>query len=67
MISIRSMTVEDIPTSQEELLLQLVYLLDEEELGRRYASVSGTRDHALFVAEDGGRIVALCHRLVRIS
>jgi GNAT superfamily N-acetyltransferase len=64
MISIRPMTVEDIPTSQE-LLLQLGYPLDEEELGRRYASVSGTRDHALFVAEDGGRIVALCHVYAR--
>lgn len=64
MIAIRRMTVEDILTSRE-LLLQLGYPLDRGELERRYASVAETKDHALFVAEDGGCIIAMCHVYAR--
>jgi len=64
MASIRSMTVNDIPASQD-LLSQLGYRLESEELRRRYDAVAGATGHALLVAEQDGRIVALCHVYAR--
>lgn len=63
MISIRPMTVEDIRPSQE-LLSQLGYPLDSKELRRRYDSVVGA-DHILLVAQEGERVIALCHVYAR--
>jgi ribosomal protein S18 acetylase RimI-like enzyme len=64
MIPIRPMTTEDIEPSRE-LLAQLGYPMDSGELRRRFESVVGSRDHALFVAEERGRIIALCHVYAR--
>lgn len=64
MISIRLMAVEDLPAARG-LLSQLGYPLDEEELARRFASVSGAREHAIFVADGGSHLVALCHIFAR--
>lgn len=58
------MTAEDIPSTQE-LLSQLGYPLDDEELRRRYDAVAEAGDHALLVAEHAGRILALCHVYAR--
>lgn len=64
MISIRSMTQNDIPASKG-LLSQLGYPLDEQEVARRFAAVSASPEHAVYVAEDAGRLVALCHLYAR--
>jgi len=58
------MTAEDIRHSQE-LLSQFGCPLDSKELRRRYGSMMGTADDALLVAEDGGRVIALCHAHAR--
>lgn len=58
------MTANDIQPSRA-LLSQLGYPLDSMELRRRYDSVVGTAAHSLLVAEDGGRIIALCHVYAR--
>jgi GNAT superfamily N-acetyltransferase len=58
------MTADDIQPAQE-LLWQLGYPLDSKKLRRRYDAVMGTTEHALFVAEDGGRVIALCHVYAR--
>ncbi|WP_158930027.1 GNAT family N-acetyltransferase [Acidisphaera sp. S103] len=64
MAKIRLMTADDIDSSQG-LLSQLGYPLESSELRRRYDAVARCRDHALFVAEDDGRVVALCHVYAR--
>jgi GNAT superfamily N-acetyltransferase len=64
MISIRRMTAEDIPVSQA-LLWQLGYPLDAQEVQRRYDAVAESTDHTLMVAEEAGRVIALCHVYVR--
>ena len=64
MTAIRPMTAEDIQPARE-LLSQLGYPLDGKKLRRRYDAVMGTTDHALLVAEDGGRVIALCHVYAR--
>lgn len=64
MISIRLMAVKDLPAARG-LLSQLGYPVDEEELARRFASVSGAREHAMFVADDGSHLLALCHIYAR--
>jgi GNAT superfamily N-acetyltransferase len=64
MISIRRMTAEDIPVSQA-LLSQLGYPLDVREVQRRYDAVAESTDHTLMVAEEAGRVIALCHVYVR--
>ena len=64
MISIRRMTAVDVPVSQV-LLSQLGYQMDVQEVRRRYDAVVQSGDHALMVAEQGGRIIALCHTYAR--
>jgi GNAT superfamily N-acetyltransferase len=64
MISIRRMTALDVPVSQV-LLWQLGYQMDVQEVRRRYNAVAHSGDHALMVAEQGGRIIALCHTYAR--
>jgi GNAT superfamily N-acetyltransferase len=64
MISIRPITTEDLPAAQG-LLSQLGYALDQEELARRFASVSAAQQHTVFVADEENRVVALCHMYAR--
>lgn len=64
MISIRRMTAVDVPVSQV-LLSQLGYQMDVQEVRRRYDAVVQSGDHALMVAEQAGRIIALCHTYAR--
>jgi GNAT superfamily N-acetyltransferase len=47
------------------LLSQLGYQTDVQEVRRRYDAVVQSGDHALMVAEQGGRIIALCHTYAR--
>jgi GNAT superfamily N-acetyltransferase len=64
MISIRRMTIEDVPIAQV-LLSQLGYPLDAQEVRRRYEAVTEAQDHTVMVAEQAGRVIALCHLYVR--
>jgi GNAT superfamily N-acetyltransferase len=64
MIAIRRMTALDIPMSQA-LLSQLGYQLDAQEVRRRYDAVAESGDHTLMVAEQDGRVIALCHAYAR--
>jgi GNAT superfamily N-acetyltransferase len=64
MISIRPMTVEDVPVSQD-LLSQLGYQLQASEVLRRYHAVAQSADHAVMVAARDGRVIALCHVYAR--
>jgi GNAT superfamily N-acetyltransferase len=64
MVSIRPMTAGDMPATQE-LLLQLGYPLSSEELKQRYEAVAGAANHTLMLAEQAGRVVALCHVYAR--
>jgi GNAT superfamily N-acetyltransferase len=64
MTKIRQTTADDLPSSRG-LLSQLGYPLDNIELRRRYDAVSRCSDHALFVAEEDERIIALCHVFAR--
>jgi GNAT superfamily N-acetyltransferase len=64
MISVRRMTAGDVSVSQG-LLSQLGYELDGEEVRRRYDAVVRSADHALMVAEQDQRVVALCHIYAR--
>jgi GNAT superfamily N-acetyltransferase len=66
MFSIRPMTAGDLLATQE-LLLQLGYPLSNEELRRRYEAVVGAANHTLMLAEQAGRVVALCHVYARPS
>ena len=58
------MTAGDVSVSQG-LLSQLGYELDGEEVRRRYDAVVQSADHALMVAEQDQRVVALCHIYAR--
>jgi GNAT superfamily N-acetyltransferase len=62
--SIRRMTTDDMPAARE-LLSQLGYPLETQEVWRRYAAVMEAEGHVLMVAEQAGRVVALCHWYVR--
>jgi hypothetical protein len=53
MISIRPMTIEDLPVAQM-LLSQLGYPLDTGEVRRRYEAVTEAEDHVAMVAEQAG-------------
>jgi N-acetylglutamate synthase-like GNAT family acetyltransferase len=64
MISIRRMTTQDIPVAQV-LLSQLGYPLGTQEVRRRYEAAIEAEDHTLMVAEQAGRVIALCHSYVR--
>ena len=63
-MTIRQMAAHDVPTCQA-LLVQLGYELNAGEVRRRYDVVARSADHTLMVAEQGGRVVALCHAYVR--
>jgi GNAT superfamily N-acetyltransferase len=58
------MTAADIPAAQE-LLSQLGYPLDGNEVRRRYGAIAAAGDHALMVAQQTGRVIALCHVYAR--
>jgi GNAT superfamily N-acetyltransferase len=60
MISIRRMAVEDIPASHN-LLSQLGYRMEVSEVRRRFDAVARFDDHAVIVAAEDGRVIALCH------
>lgn len=60
MISVRRITDEDIAISPV-LLSQPGYFLDTLEIRRRYDMVAAPKAHSLMVAEQEGRVVALCH------
>jgi GNAT superfamily N-acetyltransferase len=60
MISIRRMTVEDVPALQN-LVSQLGCRLEVSEVRRRFDAVGRSDDHAVMVAADDGRVIALCH------
>jgi hypothetical protein len=60
MISIRRMTAAAVPVSQM-LVWQLGNEMDVQEVRRRYDAVAESGDHALIVAKQGGRVIALCH------
>jgi GNAT superfamily N-acetyltransferase len=64
MISIRHMTVEDIPASQN-LLAQLGYRTEVSELRHRLDAITRAEDHAVMVADDDGRVIGLCHMYAR--
>jgi hypothetical protein len=59
MLSIRRMAVEDIPASQT-LLSQLGYRMEVSEVRRHFDSVARFDDHAVIVAAEDGRVIALC-------
>jgi GNAT superfamily N-acetyltransferase len=63
-IRLRSMRREDIPRGVE-LLAQLGYVLDADELALRMAEVAAAPRHALIVAEIAGRVAALLHVFAR--
>ncbi|HEY4175007.1 MAG TPA: GNAT family N-acetyltransferase [Rhodopila sp.] len=63
-ISVRRMMDGDIFAARG-LLTQLGYQLSDAEVRRRYAAVTDADGHAMMVAEQGGRVIALCHLYVR--
>jgi GNAT superfamily N-acetyltransferase len=64
MVSIGHATADDL-AALGELLGQLGYQLDVAEVRRRYEAVVRSVDHAVMVAVDDGRVIALCHVYVR--
>jgi GNAT superfamily N-acetyltransferase len=61
---VREMAAADLP-SAGPLLCQLGYDVAGPELRLKFDAVQGADGHALFVAERGGRIVALMHVFAR--
>jgi GNAT superfamily N-acetyltransferase len=59
-IVIRAMASTDIVAARM-LLSQLGYEMNANEVERRYNAVRERGDHAVFVAEDDGRVVAFLH------
>src|ERR1700747_1479440 len=59
-IVIRAMSPADIFAARM-LLSQLGYEMNANEVERRYNAVRGKDDHAVFVAEQDGRVVAFLH------
>lgn len=66
MISIRPMEDRDIKAARD-LVAQLGYPMEEADFRRRYAAVAGADSHALMIAEDQGRVAALCHVFLRAA
>jgi GNAT superfamily N-acetyltransferase len=58
--AIREMGLTDIATCRL-LLSQLGYDLNPQELKRRYEAIREKQDHAIFVGEQDGQVVALLH------
>jgi GNAT superfamily N-acetyltransferase len=61
---LRPMTRADVADGVQ-LLAQLGYELDAEEMERRFGAVIATPDHSLVVAEIAGRAVGLLHVFAR--
>ena len=59
-IVIRAMAPTDIPDARL-LLAQLGYELNANEVERRYNAVRERGEHAVFVAEENGRIIGFLH------
>ena len=59
-IVIRAMAPTDIPAARM-LLSQLGYELNANEVERRYNAVIERGEHAVFVAEENGRIIGFLH------
>jgi GNAT superfamily N-acetyltransferase len=59
-IVIREMEPKDIPACRL-LLSQLGYDLNPQEVMQRYEAVKEKRDHAVFVGEQHGQVIALLH------
>ena len=59
-IVIRAMAPTGIPAARL-LLAQLGYELNSNEVERRYNAVKERGDHAVFVAEEDGRIIGFLH------
>ena len=59
-IVMRAVTPNDIPAARM-LLTQLGYELNTNEVERRYNAVRERGDHAVFVAEEDGRIIGFVH------
>ena len=59
-IAIREMRPPDIPVCRM-LLFQLGYDLTLQEVKRRYGAIQDKQDHAVFVGEQDGQVVALLH------
>ncbi len=58
------MTPDDVEAAQD-LLGQLGYSLDLAEVRRRYTAVIRSPEHVILVAEQDGRVIALCHIYAR--
>jgi GNAT superfamily N-acetyltransferase len=56
----REMASDDVRAARS-LLSQLGYEMKEEEVKRRYGAIKEKKDHAVFVAEEGRRVVAFLH------
>ena len=63
-VSLRDMEAGDMPRTRE-LLSQLGYILDAQELRSRFEAVKHSAGHLLIVAEEEGSIVAFCHVYAR--
>lgn len=59
-ILIRTMAPADIAPARA-LLSQLGYDMNAKEVKRRYEAIKEKHDHAVFVGEEDGRLVALLH------
>jgi N-acetylglutamate synthase-like GNAT family acetyltransferase len=59
-IMIRGMGPADVAACRL-LLLQLGYDLNPQEVKRRYEAIKEKQDHAVFVCEQDGQVVALLH------
>jgi N-acetylglutamate synthase-like GNAT family acetyltransferase len=59
-ILIRTMAPTDIAPARA-LLSQLGYDMNTEEVRQRYGAITEKHDHAIFVGEEDGRVVALLH------
>jgi GNAT superfamily N-acetyltransferase len=59
-ISIRRMTVQDIPASHK-LVAQIYCGLEISELRRLFDEADRSDSHAVVVAADDGKVVAFCH------
>ena len=57
---IRTMAPTDIAPARA-LLSQLGYDMNTEEVRQRYGAITEKHDHAIFVGEEDGRVVALLH------
>ena len=64
MLTIREVTVEDLPEVRK-LLMQLGYELSTAEVRRRFEAIAKAPDHSLCAAERHGQVIGLLHLYVR--